>query len=98
MIKLKHIVLLVISITFFSCASTQNQTANDGSSIEKAIKVGSVEQEYKIVREKCGDCKIKSQGLTYNDKDKPFDVLTVIKPNGEEVKYYFDISKFYGKF
>jgi hypothetical protein len=94
----RYLIVLAISLAFFSCASTQNQTLNDGSSMEKAIKVGSVEQEYKIVREKCGDCTMKSQSLTFNDKDKPFDVLTFIKPNGEEVKYYFDISKFYGNF
>lgn len=96
--KLKHILVVAMSIVFFSCAPTQNQTLNDGSSIEKAIKVSSVAEEYKIVREKCSDCKLKGQGLNFNDKGKPFDVLTFIKPNGEEVKYYFDISKFYGKF
>lgn len=96
--KLKHIIVVAMSIAFFSCATTQNQTLNDGSSIEKAIKVSSVEEEYKIVREKCSDCIIKKQSLNFNEKGKPFDVLTFIKPNGEEVKYYFDISKFYGKF
>ena len=96
--KIKHIIAIAISIAFISCTSTQNQTTNDGSSMEKAIKVKSVEQEYIIVREKCADCKIKSQGLTFDDKENPFDVLTLIKPNGEVVKYYFDISKFYGKF
>ena len=96
--NIKYIFVIAICFTFLNCASTQNQTSNDGSSMEKAIKVGSVEQEYKIVREKCGDCKMKSQGLTFNDKDKPFDVLTFIKPTGEGVKYYFNISKFYGNF
>jgi len=96
--KLKYLIVLVISLALFSCASTQNQSLNDGNSMEKAIKVSSVEQEYKIVREKCADCKLKSQRLTFNDKEQPFDVLTFIKPNGEEVKYYFDISKFYGRF
>jgi hypothetical protein len=72
--KLKYLIVLVISLAFFSCASTQNQSLNDGN------------------------CKLKSQRLTFNDKEQPFDVLTFIKPNGEEVKYYFDISKFYGRF
>ena len=40
--KLKHIIVVAMSIAFFSCATTQNQTLNDGSSIEKAIKVSSV--------------------------------------------------------
>lgn len=96
--KFKQILVLILCITLFSCASTLNQSLNDGSSFEKAIKVGSVEQEYKIVREKCADCQLKSQGLSFNDKDEPFDVLTFTKPNGEEIKFYFDISKFYGRF
>ncbi len=95
--NLKYVILLLLSLTFINCSTTQNLTLNDGSSIEKAIKVGSVDQEYKIVREKCIDCKLKSQSLRFNN-NKPFDVLTFIKPNGEEVNYYFDISKFYGKF
>lgn len=95
--KLKHIIVLTMSSIIFSCAPTQNQTLNDGSSMEKAIKVSSVEEEYKIVREKCSNCMIKKQSLNFNDKGKPFDILTFIKPNGEEVKYYFDISKFFGK-
>ena len=96
--KMKYIFLMTISFAFYNCASTQNQSTNDGSSMEKALKVKSIEQEYKIVSEKCSDCKMKNQRLIFNDKDKPFDVLTYIKPNGEEVKYYFDISSFYGNF
>lgn len=96
--KLKYVLVMAMSFALFSCSSTQNQTLKDGSSMEKAIKVSSVEEEYKIVREKCADCKMKRQALTFNGKNKPFDVLTLIKPNGEEVSYYFDISKFFGKF
>ncbi|MGL5234912.1 MAG: hypothetical protein ACRC8Z_09180 [Empedobacter falsenii] len=96
--NIKYTLVMVICLTFLNCASTSNQTSNDGSSMEKAIKVGNVEQEYKIVREKCNDCQIKSQSLTFNDKNNPFDVITLIKSNGEEVKYYFDIKSFFGKF
>ncbi|TXF74881.1 hypothetical protein [Chryseobacterium sp.] len=87
-----------IFFAFLSCASTQDLTTNDGSSMEKAIRVASVAKEYEIVREKCGGCKMKSQSLTFDDKKQPFDILTLVKPNGEEVKYYFNISKFYGRF
>ncbi len=96
--NIKYTFLIVICLTFLNCAYTNNQTSNDGSTMEKAIKVGSVEQEYKIVREKCSDCQIKSQSLTFNDKNQPFDIITLIKSNGEEVKYYFDIKSFFGKF
>lgn len=96
--KTKIIFLLLISLVLFNCSSTKTQSSEDGSSMENAIKVSNVSEEYKIVKSKCPDCKMKSQSLIFNEKDKPFDVLTFIKPNGEEVKYYFDISKFYGKF
>lgn len=96
--NLKYILVLVLCSTFLNCASTHNQISNDGMSMEKAIKVASVGEEYRIVREKCSDCEMKSQALTFNNKNKPFDVLTLKKPNGEEVKYYFDISKFFGNF
>ena len=95
--KIKPIYTIIICLSLLNCASKQNKIINDGSSFEKAIKVGSVEQEYKIVSEKCNDCKLKSQSLNFT-KGKPFDILTFIKPNGEEIKYYFDISKFYGNF
>lgn len=95
---IKHFLAAAICFSFLNCASTQDLTTNDGSSMEKAIKVNSVEQEYIIVREKCSGCEMKSQSLTFDDKKQPFDVLTLVKPNGEEVKYYFNISKFYGRF
>lgn len=96
--KLRYVFLLATSFILFNCAPTQNQISNDGSTMEKAIKVGSVEEEYEIVQKKCPDCQMKSQGLNFNAQHKPFDVLTFTKPNGEEMRYYFDISKFYGKF
>ncbi|MBW8360614.1 MAG: hypothetical protein K0M56_00345 [Kaistella sp.] len=95
---IKPLFATAICFAFLNCASTQDLTTNDGSSMEKAIKVGSVAQEYEIVREKCSGCQMKSQSLTFDDKKQPFDVLTLVKPNGEEVKYYFNISKFYGRF
>lgn len=94
----KIILLALISFTLFNCSSTKTQSTKDGSSFENAIKVNDVSEEYQIVRSKCADCKLQGQGLVFSDKDKPFDVLTFIKPSGEEVKYYFDISRFYGKF
>ena len=66
--------------------------------MENAIKVNDVGQEYAIVRKLCPDCQIKSQALTSNRSEtKYYDVLTLTKPDGEEVRYYFDINSFYGK-
>ena len=68
----------------------------DGSSYEKAIKVNSVAEEYEYVGRVCSDCQLIRQLLAY-EKNKYFDVITMKKPNGEIVSYYFDITEFYGK-
>jgi len=96
-IKFVLIINLFISIT--SCSSTKNtgNRAGDGSTFEKAIIVKSVAQEYEYVRKVCSNCQLLGQFLS-SYKKKYYDILKLKKPNGEEVSYYFDISKFYGKF
>jgi hypothetical protein len=96
--NIKILFLAISSLTLFNCSTANTISTKDGSAMENAIKVSDVSEEYQIVRSKCVDCKLKGQGLIFNDKGKPFDVLTFNKSNGEEVNYYFDISKFYGKF
>ncbi len=68
----------------------------DGLSIENAIKVNSIDEEYAYVRKNCEGCKRIRQSLL-DHKGKPYDALHFQKPNGEEVIYYFDISSFFGK-
>jgi len=75
----------------------KNNVVKDGSSIEKAIKVKSVDQEYKFVRENCKGCEMVSQSLLEH-KGKKYDVLNLKKNDGSDISYYFDISSFYGKF
>jgi|GEM_PF-172968 len=77
--------------------SKKKKSKKDGLSIESAIKVRSVGEEYEFVRKNCMDCKMVSQSLIEH-KNKPHDVLTLKKANDEEISYYFDISSFYGKF
>jgi len=92
-------ILIIIFVCLgISCSSTKSiQTSiNDASSIEKAIKVSSVPEEYEYVRKVCANCKVISQALIF-DKKKPYDLLKVKTAEGKEVYYYFDISKFYGK-
>lgn len=69
----------------------------DGLSMENAVKVKNVKEEYSYVRENCKDCKILGQALLFN-KDKPYDRLEAEKPDGTKISYYFDISSFFGKF
>lgn len=69
----------------------------DGLSIENAIKVKNIKEEYSYVHENCKDCKILGQSLLMN-KNKPYDCLHAEKPDGTKNSYYFDISSFFGKF
>ncbi|RXJ50663.1 hypothetical protein [Gelidibacter gilvus] len=81
-----------------SCSSTKNIgiIQRDGSSFEKAIIVKSVSEEYDYVRKVCADCQLLGQSLVF-EKKKPYDILQLTKSNGEDISYYFDISKFFGK-
>lgn len=75
----------------------KSNSVKDGSSFEKAIKVKSVAEEYKFVKENCKDCEMVSQSLQEH-KSKKYDVLNLKKSDGSDITYYFDINSFYGKF
>ena len=90
-------ILIAITIVTFGCSSSQTSQTKDGLSFENAIKVNSVEKEYKLLPTLCQDCKLKSQGTT-SKGSRHYDIMTMIKPNGETVAYYFDITSFFGNF
>ncbi|NOR87010.1 MAG: hypothetical protein GQ527_05325 [Bacteroidales bacterium] len=75
----------------------KSQLIKDGSSTEKAIKVNSISDEYRYVGDICKGCQLIEQALI-KEKKKAYDVITVKKPDGSTVSYYFDISSFFGKF
>jgi major membrane immunogen (membrane-anchored lipoprotein) len=91
-------VFLILLVVGASCSSSKSTTnvVRDGNSLEKAIIVKSIAEEYEYVRKVCPDCELQMQMLIF-DKKKPYDVLEVKTSDGETVKYVFDISKFYGK-
>jgi hypothetical protein len=66
----------------------------DGLTIETAIKVKSIAEEYEYVRNNCQNCQFLGQSLIQH-KGKPYDVLKVKRADGKEVSYYFDISLFF---
>jgi hypothetical protein len=66
----------------------------DGRSPETAWKVGSVREEYEIVR--ALGFSVKSQALVGGKK--PYDVLEVADAQGNVLKLWFDISAFYPEF
>ncbi|WP_348798300.1 hypothetical protein [Flavobacterium adhaerens] len=75
----------------------ENNANADGLSIETAIKVKNIKEEYTYVRENCADCNVLGQALLF-EKNKPYDRLDAQKPDGSKISYYFDISSFFGKF
>ncbi|WP_367754603.1 hypothetical protein [Flavobacterium sp. WC2430] len=75
---------------------TNNDTKKDGLSLETALKVQNIKEEYEYVRSQCINCQVLGQALLQH-KGKPYDKLTLKNGNGEEISYYFDISSFFGK-
>lgn len=67
----------------------------DGKMPDTAYRVGSVQEEYEIL--KVLGLTSKSQALVV--KKKPYDVLTAVDPaTGSERQVWFDISSFYPEF
>ena len=90
-------ILACLVLLLANCSSTKTSQTKDGLSMENAIKVNSVAKEYELLPSLCPNCQLKSQGLT-SKGSRSYDVMTMIKPNGETVVYYFDITSFYGNF
>lgn len=76
--------------------SNSKKVIRDGLSLETAIKVKSVSEEYAFIRKNCQNCQLLGQSLI-NHKGKFFDEITVINSDGKEISYYFDINSFFGK-
>ena len=96
--KLKSLFIIAIILSLNSCSTSKYNEKNEknGDSIENAIKVNSVSEEYNIVRKLCQNCEIKGKALI-SKEDKNYDKIDVVKPNGEKASYYFDINSFFGK-
>lgn len=85
--------------TFIDTRVSNTKSKNsikDGLSVENAIKVKSVAEEYEYVRKNCQGCQLLGQSLIEH-KGKPYDELKLKKEDGQEISYFFDISSFYGK-
>lgn len=69
---------------------------HDGSSQTMAITVGSVAEEYAILKIWRPGFVLETQVLS-NIEDRFYDILTMCDNMGNKIQLYFDISKFYGK-
>ena len=83
--------------------SATSNPPEDGLSFATAVVVkettesAGVKAEYKWVNEHYPGFKMKSQALNRQDK-KPYDTMTIVLTDSKELKLYFDISNFFGKF
>lgn len=84
------------SYEFTDTRKVSNQTTQ-ANNYENAIKVNDVSEEYHFVKKNCRGCKVKKQSLVHH-KGTPYDILTVEKPDGTQVQYFFNIKSFFGKF
>jgi hypothetical protein len=81
---------------------TVKNSQQDGSSYENAIVINKtsssegIEAEYAYLRKHYPGYKLIRQSLQSHN-NKPYDVLEIKTAEGEEIKVYFDISNFYGK-
>ncbi len=92
----KKVVFLfgLIGVATLACTTSKNSKTRDGLTLETAIKVNSVKKEYQLLSKLCPQCKHESQAAISKGK-KHYDVMTMIKPNGEKAVYYFDITNFF---
>lgn len=89
--------LLSFSISCKSVKKATTASSGDGTSIQNAVVVSSINEEYEYVREVCPDCQLLGQSLLFENK-KPYDLLEFKRPDGQKLSFYFDISKFFGKY
>ncbi len=83
--------------------SQSEKTFEDALSYATAIVINEknegdgVNAEYMWIKQHYSDYKFLEQSLLTHKK-KPYDVNTIVLSDGKEVKLYFDISNFFGKF
>ena len=67
--------------------------SGNGSGFETAIKVKTVEEEYKYLSANYPGSTVLGQALVYDDNGTPYDILTVQMPDGKTAKFYFDVTE-----
>lgn len=86
-----------------SSQTKSSASAQQGLSFETAILIDEVHEgdgvaaEYKWLKKNYPGYQSEGQSLTWNNK-KPYDIISILLPDGTKQKIYFDISKFFGKF
>lgn len=79
------------------------KSTDEGLSVSNAIIISETTElkglnaEYKWIKEHFVNYKLKMQTL-HIVNDKPYDIITILQADGKELKIYFNIESFYGKF
>lgn len=73
----------------------QRDPAKAGATRDTAIRVQSVDEEYRLLR-KMG-LTPNQQSLVVGDDGKPYDVIDCVDATGVARQMWFDISSFFGK-
>lgn len=79
------------------------KTTDEGLSVNNAVIISETTElkglnaEYKWIKEHFVNYKLKMQTLNIVN-DKPYDIITILQADGKELKLYFNIESFYGKF
>jgi len=107
---MKNVLSPIMSFTIFvvSCSTpkevvTNTNSTQDGLTFATAVVINEkneskgVNAEYKWLREHYPGYKSEGQSLAWNKKT-PYDVISIVLPDGKKLDVYFDISKFFGKF
>jgi hypothetical protein len=84
-------------------SNTVQYVKQDGLSMKTAVIVNKktespgVAAEYAWIKKNYSDYKVISQSLSSSD-NRQYDIITIRFSDGKELKLYFDITKFFGKF
>jgi uncharacterized lipoprotein YehR (DUF1307 family) len=89
-------VVLVVMMAGCAATSIDSSGGRDGSSLDKAVIVGSVRAEYLYIDRTFKEATILSQ-MVVDNNGNPYDVVTIKTNDGSQKDVYFDISKFYRK-
>lgn len=110
---MKKAIMILLTVLAVACSSSKHSTAttspgasggatDEGTSYANAIVIKEksegkgVDAEYKWIREHYPKSRVKKQALVH-ENGKPYDILTIVTAEGQELPVYFDISNYFGK-
>jgi hypothetical protein len=78
-------------------SNEEGLSVNNAVIITETTELKGLNAEYKWIKDHYVNYKLKMQTLNIVN-DKPYDIITILQTDGKELKLYFNIESFYGKF